>query len=106
MARAVRKKAVKSSGKAEPRTFALHWGSGIIEEEVRIETPYHVPAIQLLTFTAGDHAGHRQVRLCHYDHRGRFQRSPLILGEEDLPRLRQALQSAPRLRRLLAKLVR
>ncbi len=64
---------------ATVKTFSLHWGSGIIEEEVRIVTPYHVPTIQLLKFTAGPAAGRRAVRFCHYDTRGRFQRSPLIV---------------------------
>ena len=30
------------------KTFSLHWGSGVVEEEAQIETPYHVPTIQLL----------------------------------------------------------
>ena len=62
---------------AKPRTFDLHWGSGVIAEEVRVEGEYHVPAIQLLEFTEGEAAGTVSLRFCHYDHRGRFQRSPL-----------------------------
>ncbi|HEV8022572.1 MAG TPA: hypothetical protein VGP41_14955 [Candidatus Lustribacter sp.] len=58
------------------KEFALHWGSGVIEEEVQI---------------------------CHYDLRGRFQRSPLIITADDLPRLRKALATAPRLKKLLSK---
>ena len=89
-----------------PKTFALHWGRGIIEEEVQIETPYHRPTIQLLKFTEGDAAGTYEIRLCHYDHRGRFQRSPLILDASDVPRLGRALRNAPKLKRLLAALTR
>jgi hypothetical protein len=33
------------------KTFSLHWGSGVVEEEAQIETPYHRPTIQLLKFT-------------------------------------------------------
>lgn len=94
----------RSDGKRE-RTFALHWGSGIIEEEVQIETRYHRPTIQLLKFTAGQAAGTRELRFCHYDHKGRFQRSPLIIAKEDIPALRKALARAPNLKRFLAKLV-
>ncbi len=92
--------------RAEARTFSLHWGSGIIEEEVQIATPYHLPTVQLLKFTEGEAAGTYEIRFCHYDHRGRFQRSPLILDAADIPALRKALKAAPTLRRLLAGLVK
>src|SRR5215468_9518131 len=91
---------------AQARTFALHWGSGIIEEEVQIATAYHRPTLQLLKFTAGEAAGTYEIRFCHYDHRGRFQRSPLIIDEKDIPALRDALKHAPALRRLLARLLK
>jgi len=86
------------------KTFSLHWGSGIIEEEVQIATPYHVPTIQLLKYTAGPAAGRRSVRFCHYDTHGRFQRSPLIVDEKDIEALAAALMKAPRLRMILAML--
>lgn len=89
----------------EPRSFALHWGKGIIEEEVRVSATYHQPTIQLLKFTEGAASGSREIRFCYYDHRGRFQRSPLIIDEKDIPALRKALKAAPRLKKLLAKLV-
>jgi len=85
------------------KEFSLHWGSGVVEEEVQIETQYHRPTIQLLKFTDGDAAGTYSIRFCHYDLRGRFQRSPLIVAEADLPRLRKALATAPRLQKLLSK---
>lgn len=94
----------KDRGKAA-RSFSLHWGNGIIEEEVQIASAHHRPTIQLLKFTEGPAAGTREIRFCYYDHHGRFQRSPLIIDESDIPRLRQALKAAPRLGRLLAKLV-
>jgi len=87
------------------RSFSLHWGKGIIEEEVRIAATYHHPTIQLLKFTEGVAAGAREIRFCYYDHRGRFQRSPLIIDEGDIPALRKELNATPRLKRLLAKLV-
>ena len=89
---------------AEPRTFALHWGSGIIEEEVRVPTPHHVPCIQLLKFTDGMAKGSYEVRFCVYNHRGRFQRMPLIVDTDEIAKLRKALMSAPKLRKLIAQL--
>jgi len=89
---------------AKPKTFALHWGSGVIEEEVQITSRYHRPTIQLLKFTAGAASGTYEIRFCYYDHNGRFQRGPLIIGEEDLPPLREALARAPRLKALLSRL--
>jgi hypothetical protein len=88
----------------KPKTFSLHWGSGVIAEEVQIATEHHRPTIQLLEFTAGPAQGTREIRFCFYDHRGRFQRSPLIIDENDIPALRTALKAAPNLKRLLAKL--
>ncbi len=96
----------KSAHKAEAKTFSLHWGSGVIEEEVQITTPYHVPTIQLLRFLEGEAKGTYEIRFCHYDHRGRFQRSPLIVDEKDVPELQKALLRAPKLRRLLGRLLK
>jgi hypothetical protein len=87
------------------KTFSLHWGSGVVEEEVQIETPYHRPTIQLLKFTAGKAKGTYEIRFASYDHRGRFQRMPLIVDAGDLTPLRKALKSAPKLRKLLAQLL-
>jgi hypothetical protein len=86
------------------KTFALHWGSGVIAEEAQIETSHHRPTIQLLEFTAGAANGSHEIRFCHYDHHGRFQRSPLIIDAADLPALARALRATPKLRRLLARL--
>jgi hypothetical protein len=88
----------------KPKTFNLHWGSGIVEEEATIETQYHKPSIQLLKFTDGEAKGMYQIRFCFYDHRGRFQRAPMILGESDLGDLKNALAHTPKLKRLLGKL--
>jgi hypothetical protein len=90
---------------AKPRTFSLHWGSGVIAEEARFDAEYHVPCIQLLAYTDGDAAGQFGLRFCTYSHRGSFQRSPLIVSEEDIAGLREELKKTPKLRELLAKLV-
>lgn len=87
------------------KTFSLHWGSGVVEEEAQIETPYHRPTIQLLKFTAGKAKGSYEIRLCAYDHSGRFQRMPLIIDGGDLAPLRRALRSTPKLRKLLRRLL-
>ena len=96
---------MRSSKPEKAKTFTLHWGTGVIAEEAQIATEHHRPTIQLLEFTAGPAKGTREIRFCFYDHRGRFQRSPLIIDEGDLPALRRALDATPRLKRLLAKLV-
>jgi hypothetical protein len=61
---------------------------------------YHVPAIQLLEFDNGD----TLVRFCYFNHKGQFQRGPLILGKAEAARLRSSLRGCPRLRAALKKL--
>ena len=95
----------ESSKRPKQRTFALHWGSGIIEEEAIAEDQYHRSSIQLLKFTEGPIAGQREIRFCYYDPRGRFQRSPLVVDEEIIAALAKALRTTPRLRTMLKKLV-
>lgn len=85
----------------KPRRFSLHWGEGTIAEEVRVEAEHHAPTLQLLAFDNGDTA----IRFCHYDKRGRFQRSPLIVGEQEIELIRDELQKQPKLHRLLKSLV-
>ena len=87
------------------KTFSLHWGRGVVEEEAQTATPYHRPTIQLLKFTEGEAKGSYEIRFCTYDHSGRFQRMPLIIDERDLPRLRKALKTTPKLRKLLTQLL-
>lgn len=91
--------------KVDGKSFSLHWGSGVIEEEAQIATPYHHPTIQLLKFTTGEAAGSYAIRFCHYDHHGRFQRAPLIIDAATLSRLGTALTQTPRLRKLLGRLL-
>lgn len=93
-----------TKAKPQAKTFSLHWGSGVVEEEAQFATPYHHPTIQLLKFLEGEAAGSYAIRFCHYDHRGGFQRAPLIIDAADLLKLRAALKDAPKLRKLLSKL--
>ncbi len=88
----------------DKKTFSLHWGSGVIEEEAQFATSYHRPTLQLLKFVEGEAAGTYSIRFCHYDHQGRFQRAPLIISANDLPALKKALAKTPKLRKLLSKL--
>ena len=88
-----------------PRPFTMHWGSGQITEEASTSGEYHEPAIQLLEYTEGEAAGSVSIRFCYYDHYGRFQRSPLMVGEEEIAGLREALARAPKLRAILRRLI-
>jgi hypothetical protein len=100
-----KRQGAKAEQPLKQRTFALHWGSGVIEEEAIAVDQYHRTAIQLLKFTEGPIAGQREVRFCYYDPRGRFQRSPLVVDEEIIAALAQAVKTTPRLRGMLKKLV-
>ncbi len=88
----------------EPKTFSFSWGNGVVEEEAQIVTQWHKPTIQLLRYDDGEARGGYSIRFCHYDHRGRFQRSPLMIQQGDLASLRQALQATPKLKGLLSQL--
>ncbi len=84
-----------------PRPFTMPWGSGDIIEEATAIGEYHEPAIQLLRYEDGS----LSIRFSHYDHSGRFQRSPLIISTPTIDALRRSLATTPRLRALLARLV-
>ena len=88
-----------------PRPFKMHWGSGVITEEARFAGEHHVPAIQLMEYTDGEAAGSWTVRFCSFNHRGAFQRSPLMLSEENVEAMREALRETPRLRAILQRMV-
>ncbi len=87
-------------GRPLPRSFKLHWGGGLITEEASTPTQHHEPTIQLLEFEDGT----RSLRFCHYNLHGRFQRSPLIVDEEAISHLRDAVQANPGIRELIRKL--
>ena len=88
-----------------PRPFEMHWGSGEIVEEATCVGEYHEPTIQLMVYTDGEAAGGFSLRFCSYSHRGSFQRSPLMVSQEDIDGLRKALRGTPRLREILKQLV-
>jgi hypothetical protein len=92
-------------GRALPRPFNYHWGSGQIVEEAAYSGEHHEPAIQLLQYDEGEAAGGWSVRFCFYSRDGRFQRSPLVVGDDDIAGLRRALAETPRLRALLQRLI-
>jgi hypothetical protein len=83
----------------------MHWGRGDIVEEATYEGEYHEPCIQFMEYTEGEAAGSFSIRFCTYNHRGMFQRSPLMLGEADIEGLRKALRKTPRLHAVLKRLV-
>lgn len=93
------------SSRPLPRPFTYHWGSGQIVEEAAYTGQHHEPAIQLLEYDEGEAAGGWSIRFCFYSREGRFQRSPLVVGDDELDGLREALKQTPRLRALLKRLV-
>jgi hypothetical protein len=80
-----------------PRPFKLHWGGGMIVEEISIKCEYHEPCIQLLEFDEG----YEEIRFCYYDLEGRFQRGPMMIDPSELKSLLKQLKTAPRLRKAL-----
>src|SRR5438445_12125910 len=92
---------MKSKSRGLPRPFAMPWGRGEIVEEVTAVGEWHEPSIQLLRYEDGSES----IRFCHYDHRGRFQRSPLMVNRALLTQLGRALASSPRLRAHLGRLL-
>jgi hypothetical protein len=84
-----------------PRPFTMPWGKGEIIEEATAIGEHHEPAIQLLRYEDGSES----IRFSHYDHRGRFQRSPLMVSSDTIAGLRRSLTKTPRLRAFLARLV-
>lgn len=91
--------------KPRVKTFSFHWGSGYIAEEAQVSGEYHVPTLQLMRYTDGPAAGSVSLRFCQYNHRGGFRRSPLMMGEEEVEMMREALKDTPELQALLRRLV-
>ena len=91
--------------KVRVKTFSFHWGSGYIAEEAQVDGEHHVPTFQLMRYTEGHAAGSVSLRFCQYNHRGGFRRSPLMMGEEEVEMMREALKETPELRAMLRRLV-
>lgn len=100
MAEAERVESVGASGRGLPRPFALPWGSGQVVEEVSVLRPHWEPTIQLLRYDDGSQG----LRFCYY-HGPRFGRGPMILDEEALDELGDALRDAPRIGVLLRRML-
>jgi hypothetical protein len=88
-----------------PRPFEMHWGRGQIVEEASHLNEYHEACIQLMEYDDPENSGYLTIRFCSYNPRGGFQRSPLMLGQDDIAGLRAALRATPRLHALLRTLV-
>ena len=84
-----------------PRPFEMSSGKGSIVEEAWYKGRWHEPRIQLMEYEDGS----QSIRFCYYDHSGRFQRGPLMVGMDDAAGLREALAETPRLRSLLKEIV-
>lgn len=84
-----------------PRPFSFHWGGGQIVEEAFTVAQWNEPTVQLLQYDNGGFT----VRFCSYNHAGMFQRGPLMVDENELASLKEALNKTPRLRALLKKMV-
>src|SRR5687768_18402478 len=84
-----------------PRPFTMPWGNGEIIEEATAVGEHHEPAIQLLRYEDGS----LSIRFSHYDHRGRFQPSPLMISSGTIMGPRRSLAETPRPRAFLGKLI-
>lgn len=82
------------------KRFNLTFGSGRVVEEAEASCADLNPVVQLLEFDDG----RRALRFAHY-HGPRFGRDPLVLREEEIPALREAVRDAPAVRALLRKLL-
>jgi hypothetical protein len=85
-----------------PRPFKMYWGEGKITEEASFQGEHHEAAIQLLEYDAGG----QSIRFCYFNHRGQFQQRPLMVQAAELKGLAASLKKTPKLKALLARLVR
>jgi hypothetical protein len=85
-----------------PRKFTMPWGNGQVVDEVGVETEHNELVIQLLRYD--DHPGDT-LRFCQYWLDGRFQRQPMMISEDHLDDVREALRASPQIRALLKRLV-
>jgi len=58
-----------------------------------------------MEYTDGEAAGGWSIRFCSFNHRGMFQRSPLMISDGEIDAMREALKRTPRLRAILKRLV-
>ena len=87
------------------KKFRLSFGSGFIREEVKIKNPHWEPCIQYMDFTDGHAKDLKALRFCVYS-KGRFLRNvPLIIGENDIKRLKKEIKKNKNIHKFLKKLV-
>jgi hypothetical protein len=48
--------------------------------------------------------GSLTIRFCHFNHRGNFQRSPMMLSEHEVGAMREAVAQTPQLKRFLQRI--
>jgi len=82
-----------------PRPFSLPEGNGLVAEEVFTKERSREPAIQLLEYDDGK----RSLRFCFYTD-AKYQRTPLILTEEEIEKLAKEIKKNPPILGLLLKL--
>ena len=87
-----------------PRPFTMESGSGQIVEEARFEGDHAESAIQLMRFATGDSAGSYALSFCDFSRHGQFQRSPMMIREAEIDRLREAVSATPEIRELLLRI--
>ncbi len=85
-----------------PRKFTMPWGDGQVVEEIGVDTEHNELVIQLLRY---DEPHPDTIRFCQYWLDGRFQRQPMMLSEDSIPGLREALKASPSIRAFLKQLV-
>ena len=88
------------SERALPRPFNMPWGGGQIVEEVSVVRPHWEPTIQLMQYDDGS----RAIRFCYY-HGPRFGRGPMIMDEEGMEELAQALEATPEIKAMLQRMM-
>ncbi len=77
----------------------MPWGSGQVVEEISIQCPHWEPTIQLMEYEDGS----RSLRFCYYSE-GRFGRGAMMLEEEDLERMAEALGRTEVIKGLLRRM--
>ena len=85
-----------------PRKFSMPWGDGQVVDEVGVDTEHNELVVQLLRY---DDFDGNTLRFCQYWLDGRFQRQPMMIGEDSIPALREALKASPEIRDFLRRLI-
>ena len=92
---------MQKSKRKLPRPFKMPWGKGDIVKEAGFSSEHHEPTVQLMKFKDGNYV----VRFAHYNHKGAFQRSPLMISAKELKNIKKSLQQASTLKKLLSLMI-